>query len=84
MAFYRGGGLAFSHLCGFFVEFPAMDFGEYSGFLTGPLKASQCEIEWFIFSYFYRGHIVCRSCFLSFHYRVGDFSGKHAKCKENI
>jgi len=56
VAFYRCGSFSFSHLCGFFVKFPPMDFGQDPGLFAGALEAAQCEIERFVFSYFNTGH----------------------------
>ena len=65
VTFYCGGGFSFSHLCGFFVKFTAVDFRQYPGFFAGSFKTSQRKIERFVFSYFYTGHKVCGSCFYS-------------------
>ena len=53
VAFDCCGGLAFSDLGWFLVEFAPVYFREGSGFLTGAFETAQCKVERFIFSNFH-------------------------------
>ena len=47
-AFYRRRSFALSYLSGLLVEFTAVYFGKYAGFLTSPFESPHGDVEWFI------------------------------------
>lgn len=49
VALHRCGGLAFAHRGRLFIELTATNLGEDASFFTGPLEATQSDVERLVF-----------------------------------